>query len=102
MDIGEKYLPIGSVVLLKNGTKELMITSYCIMPKGDVYDKGGKIDYDKEKIIDYGACIYPEGILDSDSIIGFNHDNIDKVVFKGYETEASKEFSKLLNENLNK
>ena len=39
----EKYLPIGTVVLLKGGKKELMIIGYCILPDGaEGYDKNGK------------------------------------------------------------
>ena len=102
MDIGEKFLPIGSVVLLKNGKKEVMITSYCIIPKGDLYDKHGKVELDEGEMLDYGACIYPEGIIDSNSVIGFNHENIEKVLFRGYETDKYKEFSKLLKDNIEK
>ena len=29
----EKFLPIGTVVLLKNGTKRLMITGFCAVEK---------------------------------------------------------------------
>lgn len=91
----EKFLPIGTVVLLKNGTKPLMIVSYCIMPGGDVYDKEGKVET-PVGVLDYGACSYPEGIVRSDEIYGFNHDKIDKVLFMGYETDAQKEISKVL------
>ena len=44
MENEERFLPIGTVVILKGGKRELMIMSYCIMPSGDVYDKSGKID----------------------------------------------------------
>ena len=99
-----EFLPIGTVVLLKGGKRELMIMSYCIMPNGDVYDKTGKIDA-KGKIYDYGACFYPEGMVTSDQLFAFNHEQIEKVCFKGYETENQKELSKVLNgglEELNK
>ena len=100
MDIGEKYLPIGSVVLLKNGKKELMITSYCIIPKGEVYDKNGKVEFKEGQMLDYGACTYPEGILNTDAVVGFNHDDINEVLFRGYETDTSKEFQKFLKQRL--
>ena len=29
--IGEKYLPVGTVVLLQNGTKRVMINGFCTM-----------------------------------------------------------------------
>ena len=95
MEIGEKFLPIGTVVLLKGGKKELMIMSYCIIPAGDVYDKNGKVDVG-EAMFDYGGCVYPEGMITSDQLFAFNHDQIEKVCFKGYETEAQKEISKVL------
>ena len=44
MEKEEKFLPIGTVVLLKDGIKEVMITSYCIIPTGDVFDKSGKVE----------------------------------------------------------
>ena len=39
----EKFLPIGTVVLLKGGKRELMVTGYCIMPSGEVIDKNGPV-----------------------------------------------------------
>lgn len=92
----EKFLPIGTVVLLKGGKRELMITSYCIMPSGDVYDKNGKVDA-AGKMFDYGACFYPEGMITSDQLFAFNHEQIERICFKGYETEQQLEISKVLN-----
>lgn len=85
----ERFLPIGSVVLLKNGTQKVMITSYCVFPKKN-----------KKEIYDYGGCLYPEGILESDTVAAFNHDMIDKVFFLGYETDDSRELSRVLNGGL--
>ena len=95
MEIGEKFLPIGTVVLLKGGKKELMIMSYCIVPSGETYDKDGKVDI-RDQMFDYGGCAYPEGMLTSDQLFAFNHEQIEKIVFKGYETEKQKEISKVL------
>ena len=99
MENNERFLPIGTVVLLKGGKRELMITSYCIMPSGDVYDKTGKIDV-AGQMYDYGACFYPEGMITSDQLFAFNHDQIDKVCFVGYVTDNQKEVSKVLNGGL--
>ena len=99
MEENKRFLPIGTVVLLKNGKRKLMITSYCIMPNGDVYDKNGKVE-NVPKMFEYGACFYPEGMVTSDQLFAFNHDQIDKVCFKGYETEDSKELSTVLNKGL--
>ena len=93
--IPEKFLPIGTVVVLKGGKKELMIMSYCIIPTGEAYDKSGKVDI-QNKMYDYGACTYPEGMITSDQLFAFNHENIEKIVFTGYQTEGQKEISKFL------
>ena len=86
MEKEERFLPIGTVVLLKGGKRELMITSYCIMPSGEVYDKNGKVE-NAPQMYDYGACFYPEGMVTSDQLFAFNHDQIDRVCFKGYVTD---------------
>ena len=83
----QKYLPIGTVVLLKGGHDPIMITSYCVYPKTN-----------KEKLFDYGACLYPTGILNPEVIHAFNHSQIDKILHMGYKTEMSKELSTKLNE----
>ena len=72
-----------------------MITSYCIMLTGEVYDKDGQVEVNGQ-IYDYGACFYPEGMITSDQVFAFNHDRIDRVCFKGYETENQKEISEIL------
>ena len=94
-EIGEKFLPIGTVVFLKGGKKELMIISYCIVPSGEAYDKNGKIDV-SNTMFDYGACVYPEGMITSDQLFAFNHEQIEKVVFMGYETDKQKDISNIL------
>lgn len=81
----EKFLPIGSVVLLKGGTKKAMITGFCSVAEED-----------KEKIYDYTGCIYPEGYLDFDQICLFDHEQIDKVYHLGYVDEEETEFKKEL------
>ena len=96
----ERFLPIGSVVLLKGGQKELMITSYCIFPNGETYENGEKQEAVEGKMFEYGACAYPEGIINPELIYGFNHDQIDKVCFVGYKTESSDQMSEVLNGSL--
>ena len=79
MQTEDKFLPIGTVVLLKGGKKEVMIITYCVFPEGKLYE--------------YGACTYPEGVIEHDTIIGFNHDQIEKVCHMGYETDDQKGFA---------
>lgn len=50
--MSKKHLPIGSVVLLRNGNKRVMIC-------GRIQAKAGS-----DTIFDYSACYYPEGIID--------------------------------------
>ena len=94
----ERFLPIGTVVLLENGTKELMITRYCIIP-GDTEIKDGEEVETERKLYEYGGCTYPEGILDNDIVYAFNHNQIKKICHMGYETDTQKEFSEALNQD---
>lgn len=91
----EKFLPIGTVVLLKGGKKELMITSYCIFPSNAQYKDGQYIKPEK-KLFEYGSCIYPEGILDTNVVCAFDHEQIDKILHMGYETDEYKELANIL------
>lgn len=81
MEIGEKYLPIGSVVLLKGGKKKLMITGYCM-----------KIEEEPDKIYDYNGCLFPEGEIKSNLTSVFDHKQIEEVFFVGYKNEETDEF----------
>lgn len=66
-------LPIGSVVLLKEAEKRLMICGRIQTMANDT------------KIYDYSACYYPEGITGSDEMIFFDRDAIDRVYFLGFQ-----------------
>ena len=81
----EKFLPIGSVVLLKGGTKKAMVTGFCSVASEE-----------KTKIYDYTGCIYPEGYLDFDQVCLFDHDQIEKVYHLGYIDEDEKSFKEEL------
>lgn len=82
----EKYLPIGTVVLLKGGRKRAMITGFCSVAQEN-----------QEKIYDYSGCVYPEGYLSSNQVCLFDHDQIEKIFFLGYEDEEEKAFKDKLN-----
>lgn len=77
----EKFLPIGTVVLLKGGKKRAMITGFCSIANEN-----------QEKIYDYSGCVYPEGYLSSNQVCLFDHDQIDKIFFVGFEDEEEKMF----------
>lgn len=83
----KKYLPIGSVVMLKNGKKRLMITGYL------------QIDLEKpEQVYDYSGCFFPEGIISTKQNMLFNHDDIDKIYCIGYNDEEQRNWNTKLHE----
>lgn len=86
-----KYLPIGTVVLLKNATKKLMITGFCTVPEEK-----------PEEMYDYSGCLYPEGIISSKQTCLFNHNQIDKIYHFGFRDEEEQEFKKKMKEALQK
>lgn len=90
--VGKKFLPIGTVVMLKGGKKRVMITGF--------YATSGN---NKEKIWDYSGCLYPEGYLSSKQTGLFDHEQIEKVYHMGLaDDEEEKEFKKTLNELIKK
>ena len=82
-----RFLPIVSVVRLKEGQKRLMITGFLQMEQDE---KGQK------NIWDYSGCLYPEGMLTSEANYVFNHSQIEKVYFVGLVDEEEEEFKKKL------
>lgn len=80
----KNYLPIGSVVLLKEGKKRLMIYGRRQLVK------------DGEKEYDYSACLYPEGMLNSKDVVLFNHDQIQMIYFIGFQDIEELHFRSLL------
>ena len=90
MNIGEKFLPVGTVVILKNGKKRMMITGFIATGK----ETG-------DKVFDYIGCLYPEGVISSDRNLLFDHDQIAQVFYMGYVDDEQKEFMVKLNQLVN-
>ena len=67
MEKGEKFLPIGTVVMLEGGTKKLMITGFCVIPD------------EKKQVYDYVGCLYPEGMVSSKQHGLFNHNQCNSI-----------------------
>ena len=82
----KNYLPVGSVVLLKNGQKKIMIYGR----------RQRRISDDNE--YDYIACLYPEGNINEDFMYLFNHEDIETVVYRGYSDAEEEAFVAKLNE----
>ena len=91
MNESTKLLPIGSVVMLNNGTKEVMITGFYTVSADD-----------PNNIYDYCGCMYPEGIITSEQNLLFNHSQIVKLLYMGYNSDKEKEFKQKLENAVNK
>jgi hypothetical protein len=80
-EIKPKFLPVGTVVLLENGSKRVMINGFCTM------------DANKpDKIYDYSGVLFPEGSLSSDQTLLFDHSQIVRVDHYGLEDQEEKDF----------
>lgn len=79
--IREKYLPVGSVVLLQNGRKRVMINGFCTMDASK-----------PDKVYDYSGVLYPEGSLSSDQTLLFDHSQIVRIDHIGLEDQEEREF----------
>jgi hypothetical protein len=77
----KELLPIGSIVLLKDGEKRLMISG--IMQT----DTGGT-----QKNYDYMGVLYPEGHIGEGFQYLFNHEDINEIIFRGFEDTERVEF----------
>lgn len=80
----DKYLPIGTVVLLKGAKKRMMITGYGLQSDGT------------GKIYDYSSCLYPEGVISLQNSFAFDHDQIEHIFFIGFADEEQKDFQNKL------
>lgn len=80
------FLPIGSVVSLKNATKKLMVC--------------GRVQADQNastrKLYHYSGCLYPEGILDPNKIFLFNNEDIETIYYIGMQDGEEFSFRKYI------
>ena len=86
----KKFLPIGTVVLLKNSKKRVMIVGL------------SQKQADSDKIWDFSACLYPEGIIDPEKLYLFDYDQIDQVFFIGFQDPEGINFMRKLTVYANK
>ncbi len=78
----EQMLPIGTIVLLKESTKRILIIGF--FPQ----------EYNDSKLYDYSGVPYPEGLIDSRKILLFNHKQIGKICHMSLEDEEEEIFMK--------
>lgn len=74
-------LPIGSVVLLKESTKKLMIIGFAQIAADD-----------PNRVYDYVGCIFPEGFIGPDKTYLFDSAQIEKIYAVGYQDEEQMNF----------
>ena len=80
----EKLLPLGSIVLLENGEKRIMI-----------YGRRQRATVNNEEY-DYVACLYPEGNISEEFTYLFNHSDIREVIHTGFTDEEDEAFLQYL------
>ena len=85
--IEQKFLPIGTVVLLKGADKKIMITGF------------GILDDVEHKIYEYMGCLYPEGFISVENNLVFDHEQIAEICALGFSNEEDKEFRKKFREH---
>lgn len=86
----KKLLPIGSVVLLKNSNKRVMIIGVLQKQSGT------------DKVWDYSACLFPEGMINEHKLYLFDDEHIERLYFIGLQDAESLAFHKKLQEELEK
>ena len=77
----QNLLPIGSIVQLQGAEYRVMIC-------GRVLGKSGE-----DKLYDYAACQYPQGLMDAE-LIFFNRDDIQETYFIGFQDPEELYFRK--------
>ncbi|MCL2048448.1 MAG: DUF4176 domain-containing protein [Defluviitaleaceae bacterium] len=75
-------LPIGSVVLLSNSTKRVMIIGVCQK----------QTNVQEDVYWDYVGCVYPEGYLGADQTYLFNGSQIERIFAIGFQDEEQLAF----------
>ncbi|MBQ4583395.1 MAG: DUF4176 domain-containing protein [Bacilli bacterium] len=80
-----KFLPIGTVVILKNATKKVMVIGFLATDKNN-----------NKKVYDYVGCPYPEGVVSNKQYLLFNHAQIENVFHVGYEDAEGKDIKNKL------
>ncbi len=84
------FLPVGSVVLLKEATRPIVVIGYSVVEQGS------------KKLWDYLGCAYPVGVIGTDKNLLFQREQIEKVISVGYEDDECKEFLNSLNKEYDK
>jgi len=77
----KELLPIGTIVILKEGEKRLMIIG---IMQSDASGNGDEYDY--------LGILYPEGHIGDQFQYLFNHEDISEIIFRGFEDDERTDF----------
>ncbi|EPY14080.1 MULTISPECIES: DUF4176 domain-containing protein [Paenibacillus] len=80
----DALLPLGSIVLLHEGSKKLMI-----------YGRK-QLQITTNRLFDYLGVIYPEGYIDENYSYLFNQEDIEMIVHVGYTDVEEEQFQLVL------
>lgn len=88
-----EFLPLGTVVVLNGAVKKVMITQRAV-------NVGDENNPDAEpKYYDYGAVLYPEGLVEG-RLVYFNRDDIYRIIHEGYSDKDDELMIDEINEAL--
>ena len=83
-----KFLPLGSVVLLKDAKRPIVVIGYTVVEEGNT------------EIWDYLGCAYPIGVIDPGKNLLFQRNQIEKVLHTGYTDDEGNQFLDQLTESV--
>lgn len=86
----DKFLPLGSIVLLKDAKRYIVVIGYAVIEEGS------------SKVWDYMGCAYPIGVVNSTNNLLFDREQIDKVIHTGFCDDEGDKFIKVLEDNISK
>ena len=89
MKIEDKYLPLGTIIKIKDNDQKYMIIGFCMIKPG------------QKEIYDYSVCLYPYGIIDTKATLLINQNQIIEIISSGYITDEYKSFNERLKEIIN-
>ncbi|MFC4652346.1 DUF4176 domain-containing protein [Lactococcus nasutitermitis] len=87
--MNKEILPLGSVVTLKHGDGSVLM----IIARASVVKEN-----EEEVYYDYGSVLIPLGMARPEVVYFFNKENVEEVLFKGFENEDEKEFAQQYDE----
>lgn len=89
MKENKDLFPLGSVVYLKEGTTKMVIIGRSMLLSMSGEDKQGK-----PVLFDYSSVMYPMGYTGEEKVFFFNHEDIDKIEFKGFSDSENEQYLK--------